>query len=74
MRDWLADSEDVPIIGPYVREEWLPANVSYNASARIALFKMYREGYSADYSNYRKFTVDTAATYAVPKGPGTPQR
>lgn len=55
-------------------EEWLPANVSYNASARIALFKMYREGYSADYSNYRKFTVDTATTYAVPKGPGTPQR
>jgi hypothetical protein len=55
-------------------EEWLPARVSYNASARIALFKMYREGGSSEFSNYRKFSVDTSTTYAVPKVPGTEPR
>jgi hypothetical protein len=55
-------------------EEWLPASVSYTASARVALLKMYREGGSSEFSNYRKFTVDTSTTYAVPKTPGTPRR
>jgi hypothetical protein len=55
-------------------EEWLPAAVSYTASARVALLKMYRQGRGSEYSNYRKFNVETSTTYALPKSPGTPRR
>jgi len=44
-------------------EAWLPASVSYTASARIALFKMMRVGGGSEYSGYRKFTVGTSTTY-----------
>lgn len=50
--------------------EWVPASVSYSASARVLLLKMYRQGGSSEYSGYRRFTVDTSTTYAVPKEPG----
>jgi hypothetical protein len=44
-------------------EVWLPASASYMASARIGLIKMMRVGGTSEFSNYRKFTVDTTTTY-----------
>ena len=44
-------------------EVWLPASASYTASARIGLIKMMRVGGTSEYSNYKKFTVDTSTTY-----------
>lgn len=49
-------------------EVWLPAAVTYTASARVMLFRRMRVGGTSEYSNYRKFTVDTSTTYA-PKPP-----
>ena len=48
-------------------EEWLPAEARYSASARVLLLKRYRVGGTSEFSGYRKFTVDTSATYARPK-------
>jgi hypothetical protein len=47
-------------------EVWLPARASYNINGRILLFKRLREGGSSEFSNYRKFTVDTTTTIATP--------
>ena len=46
-------------------EVWLPASANYTASARIGLIKMMRVGGTSEYSNYRKFTVDTTTTYTT---------
>jgi len=48
-------------------EEWLPAEASYTASARVLLLKRYRVGGTSEFSGYRKFTVDTSTTYTRPK-------
>ena len=48
-------------------EIWLPASASYTASARVALFKVFRVGGKSEFSDYRKFTVGTTTTYASPK-------
>ena len=48
-------------------EVWLPAKVTYSGSARVGLIKMIRRSGSSEYSNYRKFTVDTSTTYDTPK-------
>jgi hypothetical protein len=45
-------------------EAWLPARVTWTASARVMLLKRLRLRTVAEFSDYRKFTVDTAATYA----------
>jgi hypothetical protein len=50
-------------------EVWLPASATYTASARILLLKMMRVGGTSEFSNYRKFTVDTSTTYVTPKQP-----
>jgi hypothetical protein len=47
-------------------EVWLPASVSYTASARVLLFKSMRVGGTSDFSAYRKFTVGTDTTFSVP--------
>jgi hypothetical protein len=47
-------------------EIWLPAQVTWTASARVLLVKPMRLRGSAEYSGYRKFTVDTSTTYASP--------
>ena len=47
-------------------EVWLPAEVTWTASARVMLFKQLRLRGLAEFSNYRKFTVDTSTTYASP--------
>jgi hypothetical protein len=48
-------------------EVWLPASMRYSASARVGLVKTIRRGGVSEYSNYRKFTVDTSATFAPPQ-------
>jgi hypothetical protein len=46
-------------------EVWLPAEVTWTASARVLLVRRLRVRGMAEFSNYRKFTVDTATTYVV---------
>jgi hypothetical protein len=47
-------------------EVWLPARAEYTIRARVLMLKRFREGGTIDFSNYRKFTVDTATTIAPP--------
>jgi len=44
-------------------EVWLPAEVTWTASARVALVRRLRLRGSSEFSSYRKFTVDTETTY-----------
>lgn len=48
-------------------EVWLPAEAEYTVSGRLALFKRVRARAVSQFANYRKFVVDTDATYAPPK-------
>jgi hypothetical protein len=50
-------------------EVWLPARADYTIRARVLMLKRYREGGTIDFSNYRKFTVDTSTTIAAPSTP-----
>jgi hypothetical protein len=47
-------------------EVWLPEQATWTASARVLLVKPLRLRGVADYSGYRKFSVDTSTTYASP--------
>lgn len=47
-------------------EAWLPKQVTWTAGARVLLFKRLRLRGSAEFSGYRKFTVDTSTTYSTP--------
>jgi hypothetical protein len=47
-------------------ESWLPAQVTWTATARVLLLKSLRLRGIAEFSGYRKFTVDTSTTYATP--------
>lgn len=47
-------------------EVWLPASASYSFNARVGLLKMLRRNATLEFSNYRKFTVDTSSTFARP--------
>jgi hypothetical protein len=47
-------------------EVWLPAQVTWTASARVLLVKLLRLRGIAEFSGYRKFTVDTSTTYSTP--------
>jgi hypothetical protein len=47
-------------------EVWLPAVVSYSGSARVGLVKTLRRRGVSEFSNYRKFAVDTSSTFAAP--------
>jgi hypothetical protein len=47
-------------------EAWLPAEVTWTASARVALVRRLRLRGTSEFSNYRKFTVDTSTTYKPP--------
>ena len=58
-------------VGTYERrkvndEAWLPKQVTWTASARVLLVKHLRLRGVSEFSNYRKFTVDTSTTYAHP--------
>jgi hypothetical protein len=47
-------------------EVWLPEQVTWTASARVLLVRSLRLRGSSEFSRYRKFSVDTSTTYAVP--------
>ena len=47
-------------------EAWLPARAEYEVSARVLLLKRFREGGLYQFSNYRKFTVDTSSELRPP--------
>jgi hypothetical protein len=47
-------------------EVWLPARADYTIRARVLMLKRYDEGGTIEFSNYRKFTVDTSTTVATP--------
>lgn len=47
-------------------EVWLPANVTWSASGRLLLLRRLRLRGISQFSNYRKFTVDTSTTYTAP--------
>ncbi len=53
-------------------EVWLPAEVTWTASARVMLLKRLRLRSVSEFSNYRKFTVDTSTTYSRPVEPSRP--
>jgi hypothetical protein len=54
-------------------EVWLPERVTWTASARVMLLKSLRLRGVSEFSNYRKFTVDTSTTYGRPiRGPVNP--
>ena len=48
-------------------EVWLPAAVHFRGGARVALVRTLRRSGTSEFSEYRKFSVDTATTYQPPK-------
>ena len=48
-------------------EIWLPAQVHFSGSARVLLVKGVRVDTTSEYSDYKKFSVDTATTFSGPK-------
>lgn len=44
-------------------EVWLPANVTWTASARVLLVRRLRLRGISEFSGYKKFSVDTSTTY-----------
>jgi hypothetical protein len=42
--------------------------VTWTASARVLLLRSLRRRGISEFSNYRKYTVDTSTTYKVPPG------
>jgi len=47
-------------------EVWLPARADYTVRARGLMLKRYDQGGTIEFSNYRKFTVDTSTTISTP--------
>jgi hypothetical protein len=43
-----------------------PATSIYEGSARLGLVKIIRERGESEFSNYRKFTVDTESSFVPP--------
>jgi hypothetical protein len=48
-------------------EVWLPAVVSYSGSARVGLLFTLRRAGTSEFSNYRKYSVDSSSTIAAPQ-------
>jgi hypothetical protein len=48
-------------------EVWLPAAVHFRGGVRVALVRTLRRSGTSEFSDYRKFSVDTATTYQPPK-------
>jgi hypothetical protein len=47
-------------------EVWLPERADYTIRARVLMLKRYDQGGTIEFSNYRKFGVDTSTTIAPP--------
>ena len=48
-------------------EQWLPARATYTASARVLLVKVMRIGGTLDFSDYRKYSVETDTKIGKPQ-------
>jgi len=48
-------------------EQWLPARATYSASARVLLVKVMRIGGTLDFSDYRKYSVETDTKIGKPQ-------
>jgi hypothetical protein len=48
-------------------ETWLPAEVTWTASARVLLLRRLRVRGVSEFSNYRRYSVDTSTTIAAPR-------
>jgi len=48
-------------------ETWLTARATYSVSARVGLLAVFRRGGTIEYSNYRKFGVDSSYRIATPE-------
>ena len=48
-------------------EVWLPASVSYQGSGRVGLLFTLRRAGTSEYSDYRKYSVETSATVTTAK-------
>jgi hypothetical protein len=48
-------------------ETWLPAEVTWTASARVLLVRRLRLRGISEFSNYRRYTVDTATEIGAPR-------
>jgi hypothetical protein len=49
-------------------EQWLPARATYTGSARVMLLKVMRIGGTVEFSDYRKFSVQTDTKIGKPQG------
>ena len=49
-------------------ESWLPAFATYTVSVRVGLVAVLRRGGSVEFSNYKKFGVDSSYRIAMPDG------
>lgn len=47
-------------------EVWLPARVNFGGRARVGLIAVIRRAGISEFSNYRRFSVDTSTTYQSP--------
>jgi hypothetical protein len=50
-------------------ETWLPLKVTWTASGRLLLFRRLRLRGVSEFSNYRRYSVDTKTTIGVPRSP-----
>lgn len=48
-------------------ETWLPAEVTWTASARVLLLRRLRLRGISEFSNYRRYTVDTSTAIGAPR-------
>ncbi len=48
-------------------EAWLPVRMFVHPRARLALLRRYDTETTREYSDYRKFTVETATSFTLPK-------
>ena len=48
-------------------ETWLPAEVTWTASARVLLLRRLRLRGVSEFSNYRRYSVDTRTTFGAPR-------
>ncbi len=48
-------------------EAWLPATAHFSLTARIGLLAVVRRGATVEFSDYKKFGVDTSTTIALPR-------
>src|SRR5262252_561683 len=49
-------------------ESWLPAFATYTVSVRVGLVAVLRRGGTVEFSNYKKFGVDSSYRIAMPDG------